>query len=186
MLARIKQLPTQAAVAELFYQNEIGDTALALASFYKAPVEVLESLIFLGKLDAKKRNILDIADDDLDLPLHHITEDHPDPAAIKLLVSHHPSALLAEDNSGDIPLDDAIESNENPAVVDIMRELTAARRETIALRTSLLLCIKHGYVIDQRDERQREMAPETGLTFDIQLTFTTLNDNVWSHIMTFL
>jgi len=83
VLARIKQQRTQAAVAELFYQDEVGLTALAVAAIREAPVEVLESMILLGKLDVKKRNILDIANNYLYLPLHITTELHPDPAAVK-------------------------------------------------------------------------------------------------------
>ena len=45
--ARIKQLPTQAAVAELFSQDERGWTALAVAATV-APLEVLESLLDLA------------------------------------------------------------------------------------------------------------------------------------------
>jgi len=71
VLARINQLPPQAAVAELLSLDEFRRTALALASVYKAPVEVLESMIILAKMDGKKRNILDIADNRLALPLHN-------------------------------------------------------------------------------------------------------------------
>jgi len=70
VLARIKQLPTQAAVAELFPQDELGGTAYGHATANAAPVEGLGSMIVLGKLDAEKRNILDIADNNLCLPMH--------------------------------------------------------------------------------------------------------------------
>jgi len=49
---------------------------------------------------------------------------------------------------------------------------------------SLLLCIKHGYVYVRRSKRQCKEAPETGL--DTRAAFAALNDDVWSHIMTFL
>jgi len=52
MLARIKQLAPPAVVAELFYQDQFGGSAFALASAYKAPVEVLQSMLRLAKLDA--------------------------------------------------------------------------------------------------------------------------------------
>ena len=109
LLARIKQRPTQAAVPELFHQNELGGTALAFASSYKAPVEVLETMINLAKLDAEKRNILDITCSDLRLPMHIVANRHPDLAAIKLLVRHHHSALLAMSREGASPLDYAIQ-----------------------------------------------------------------------------
>jgi len=83
-------------------------------------------MIDLGKLDAKKRNILDIADIDLYLPLHHTAWRHPNPAAIKLVVRHHPPALLAKNISGRIPLDFAIKHNKSPAVVVLLRKLTTA------------------------------------------------------------
>ena len=129
VLARIRQLPTQAAVAELFAQDELGETSFALACAFKAPVEVLESIILQGKQDAKKRNILDIATISLRLPMHCIAQDHPDPAAIKLLVRHHPSALLAKTKEGATPLDHAILSNESPAVALLLGELTAAYKQ---------------------------------------------------------
>ena len=69
VLARIKQLRAQAAVDEMFFLDEGERTALALATAYEAPFAVLESMILLGKLDVKKRNILDIANLYLRLPL---------------------------------------------------------------------------------------------------------------------
>jgi len=42
-----------------------------------------------------------------------------------------------------------------------MRELTAARRATIALRTTLLLCIKRGYVYVRRSKRHLTEAVST-------------------------
>jgi len=126
VLARIKKLPTQVAVAELFSQEELGYTAFALASIHEAPVEVLESMILLGKLDAKKRNILDIANADLRLPQHDIAQYHLDPAATKLLVRHHHPVLLAKTDEGALPLDYAIKFNNSPAVVALLRKLVTA------------------------------------------------------------
>ena len=126
VLARIKQLPTLAAVAELFFKDESGLTTFAVASFYKAPVEVLESMILLGKLDAEKRNILDIANIDLRLPLHHIAYFHPDPAATKLLVRHNPSALLAKNTDGRTPRYYAIKFNKSPSAVALLCKLAIA------------------------------------------------------------
>jgi len=63
ILARIKQLPTQAALAELFYQDASGQHCVVFTCGNKARVEVLESMILLGKLDAKKRNILAIGEE---------------------------------------------------------------------------------------------------------------------------
>ena len=183
VLTRIKQFPTQAAVvAELFFQNELGATAFAVAAANSAPVEVLESMINKAKLDVKKRNILGAAYIVLFLPLHYAASHHPDPAAIKLLVIHHPQALLAKRTYGDIPLDFATRNNTIPAVVSLARELAAARLATIALRTTLLLCIKHGYVYVRRSKRHRTAT----FALDVPLAFEVLNDNVWSHIMTFL
>ena len=103
VLARIKQLPTQAAVTELFSKDELGDTSLACAATNEGPVEVLESMLSLAKLDTKKRNILDIADIGLRLSMHIISTFHHDPAAIKLLVRRYPAALLAKSCSGHPP-----------------------------------------------------------------------------------
>ena len=122
-------------------------------------MEVLESMILLGELDAEKSNILDIADVYSCRPLHRTAQDHPDPAAIKLLVRYYPSLRLAKDTGGFIPLDHDI--NESPTVVSLMRELTAARRATIALRTTLLLCIKRGYVYVRRSKRHLTEAVST-------------------------
>jgi len=126
VLAGMKQLPTQAVVDELLSQDERGCTALALASVNKAPVEVLESMIHLAELDAEKRNILDIATFNLCLPLHHTAQDHPDPAATKLLVRHYHPTLLANDHELDTPLDCAIQLNESPAVADLLSKLVTA------------------------------------------------------------
>ena len=156
-------------------------TVFTLASWLKAPVEVVESMTNLSKLDAKKRNVLGIVNIYLCLPLHFTAKYHPDPAAIKLLVGHHPQALLAEDKYGNTPLDLAIQVNENPAVASLVRELTAARLAIIALRTTLLLCIKHGYVY-VRSKRHRTVP----VALDTQLAFEVPNDKVWSHIMEFL
>ena len=46
---------------------------------------------------------MDIADIDLSLPLHYTNECHPNPAAIKLQVRHHPPALLAKTKAGVTP-----------------------------------------------------------------------------------
>ena len=126
VIARIKKLPTQGAVAELFYQDELGVTAFADASAHKAPVEVLESMLLLAKLDAEKRNILDIATAVSQTPLLLTAQFHPDPAATKLLVRHYPSALLVKSARGNIPLYGAIEPNESPTVASFLRKLTAA------------------------------------------------------------
>ena len=92
VLARITQLPTQAAVAELFSQDEGGGNAFALVCAYAAHVEVLERMFNAAELNAEKRNTLDIADDGRRLPLHYTGCGLPDPAVIKFLVRHHPSS----------------------------------------------------------------------------------------------
>ena len=122
LLARIKQRPSL-AVAKLFYKDKLGATALGVATD-RAPLDVLESMILLAKLDAEKRNILDIPAIGFTLPLHNAAQVHPDPATIKLLVCHHPSALLAKDHDIDTPLDCAIKGNKTPAVATIIRTLT--------------------------------------------------------------
>jgi len=115
VIARINRLPTQATVDELFYQDELGETAFAVAALV-APVEVLENMLELGKLDAAKRNIMDVAGSDGCLPLHYAAEPaneeyaHLDNAAplIRCLIRHQPKALLAKDKGGKTPLDVAV------------------------------------------------------------------------------
>ena len=128
MLASIKQLGphsgTQAAFAELFFRDENGATSLVYASSCKAPVEVLESMILLSKLE--KKNILDITSSELRLPLYHTSHNHPDPVVIKLLVRHYPSALLAKSKQGRTALDRAILRSKSPVVLCLLRKLTAA------------------------------------------------------------
>jgi len=92
------------------------------------------------------------------------------------------SLLMTDRKYGDTSLAWAIDNNKSSAAVSLRRELTAARRATIALRTSLLLCIKHGNVYIRRSKRQRT---ET-VALNTLLAFEVLNDNVWSHVMTFL
>jgi len=125
VLARIKQLPTNTALAELFYQDEEGFAAFIRAAS-TAPVEVFESMILLGKLGAEKRNILGIANMNLYLPVHLTAQNHPDSAAIKLLICHYPQALLIEDGRGNIPLDHVEVANKSPANMSLLRKLTTA------------------------------------------------------------
>ena len=124
VLVRIKLLSTQAAVAELFSQNELAFTAVTVAAHHGAPVKELK--IMLGKLDAEKLNILVIAHISLCLPLHHTAQFHPDPSATKLLARHHPPALLAKSDEGALPLHYAFKFNNNPAIADLLRKLTTA------------------------------------------------------------
>ena len=76
------------------------------------------------------------------------------------------------------PPDYTLPHNTNPAVVALLRELISARHAT-----TLLLCIKHGYVYVRRSKRQRTA---TTVALNTQLAFEKLNDNVWSYIMGYL
>jgi len=80
----------------------------------------------LGNLDAEKKNILDIADIQLRLPLHDTAHYHPSPTAIKLLVRRHHPVLLAKDTDGLTPLGLAIKHNKSPAVGTLLRKLVTA------------------------------------------------------------
>jgi len=83
-------------------------------------------MLALAKLDAKMRNILDMANIYLYLPLHGTAEHHPNPGATKLLARHqlqarhYPPALLAKFKSSNTPLDLAFKFNKSPAVVPLM------------------------------------------------------------------
>jgi len=70
------------------------------------------------KLDAEKRNILDIADIYLRILLHNTAHCHPDPAATKLLIRHNPSSLLAKETGGD----ECYERRQSPTRVNNVTE----------------------------------------------------------------
>jgi len=59
---------------------------MTIACSGEAPVAVLVKMIFLGEEVDEKRNILDIANTGLCLPLHFASHLHSDPDVIKLLV----------------------------------------------------------------------------------------------------
>ena len=84
VIARINRLPTQIAVDELFFQDELGKLAFLITCSVEA-LEVLESMLELGKLDAAKRNIMDTADNDDWFPLHYATT--PRRKALKIMLT---------------------------------------------------------------------------------------------------
>ena len=69
---------------------------MTIACSGEAPVAVLVKMIFLGEEVDEKRNILDIANTGLCLPLHFASHLHSDPDVIKLLVSHFGEARAAD------------------------------------------------------------------------------------------
>jgi len=194
---------------QLFFQDDNGCTAIMAACFYSAPLELVQLMITKAKLDSRKRCLLVITDSYGDTALHFAAGCHSDPAVVELLIREYPQALCATDIMDKAPLQFVIFSPRSAAITSLLTNTTnalaagdystlatlvhgdertlrclALTPDRLKLRVSLLLCIKHGYVNVRRSKRQRNEAPETGL--DTRAAFAALNDNVWSHIMTFL
>ena len=125
------------------------------------------------------------------------------------MIRDHPLALRAIDTSGRTPLQcatnwnrpaamtshltdatNALATGDFPALAALVHgnvqtlRCTALSPERLAVRVTLLLCIKSGYVFISRSKHQRQHTETVAL--DIALAFDRLSDNVWSHIMTFL
>ena len=212
-ITHIQSLADDDAVDQLFDQNQHGVTALIRACRFDAPLALVQLMITMAKLDSRKRCLLAITGNGGITALHWAAGGHSDPAVLELLIREHPLALSATSISGRTPQQYATDNNRPVAITSLLTDATnvlaagyfgslAARvhgykfalrclaepsyAARIAVRTSLLLSIKLGYVYVRRSKRQRNEAPETGFALDTQLAFELLNDNVWSHIMTFL
>jgi len=205
-ITHIQSLADGDAVDQLFYKY-FGSTAIMHACCYLAPLELYQLMITTAKLDSRKRCLMAIANSIRYTALHYASECHSDPAVLELLIREHPLALSATDGFGRTPLQWATFNNRPAAITSLLTDATnalAARDyaalaagvhsdertvrcnapppATRALRTTLLLCIKHGYVYISRNKRHRT---ET-VALDTPLAFVKLNYNVWSHVMTFL
>jgi len=97
----------------------------------KDPEEILESMLNLGKLDAKKRNILDIAEIYLLLPLHFIAYCHPDPDTVSCNVT-----------------------NSTLAVNDVGLQRTRSRRDPLGYHRRALRAGGDGGVHERREGRE--------------------------------
>ena len=205
-ITHIQSLADGDAVDQVFYQDQFGQTAVMLAIAWLAPLELVQPMITKAKLDSRKRCLLAITNMHLWTALHFTAHNHSDPAVFELLIREQPLALCATDDDGRTPLQDAISNNRPAPIVSLLTNTTNALAagdyatfatlvhgdertlrclvltpDRLAVRVSLLLSIKHGYVNIRRSKRHR---PDNAL--DTPLAFAKLNDNVWSHVMTFL
>ena len=118
--ARIETSPAQAAIEEKPEKDEEGRTTLASAVVADAPVELLESMVELGKQDTKNRNIVFVCDKGKCDSLQLAAVVRTDTVTIKLLVREYPGALYAAINL-------ALKYNKNStAVVSLLRKCLAA------------------------------------------------------------
>ena len=90
MRERIETIPTQDAIEEMHAKNEEGRTAFATAMVGGATVELLESMVELGKQDTKKRKIATVCETDGCPSLALAAEYRTDTATIKLLPRENP------------------------------------------------------------------------------------------------
>ena len=207
-ITHMQSLADHVAVDQLFYKNNWIPITYACAR--SAPLEVVQLMLTKAKLDSRKRSLLAIVTSGGNTTLRYAAGWHSDPAVVELLIREHPLALCETDDSGNTPQQVATNWNRSAAITSLLTDATnalaasdyaalAARVHcdertircnilppaTLALRTTLLLCIKHGYVYARRSQRLRNEAPET-VALDTLLAIEVLNDNVWSHSMTFL
>jgi len=210
-ITHIQSLADATSADQLFHQTKYGGfTAIMCACGRSAPLELYQLMITKAKVDSRKRCLLAITCSNYGCtPLHFAASSHSDPAVVELMIREHPLALCATSSGGDTPLQLATIYNRPTAIISLLTEATnalaasdyaalAARvhgderalrclaltPDRLAVRISLLLCIKHGYVYVRRSKRHRADEPDDAL--DTGLAFSLLNDNVWSHVMTFL
>ena len=184
-------------------------TATLYACIFSAPLELVQLMITKAfGHDPRKRCLLAITNDAGWTALHCAVYRYSDLAVLELLIREHPLALSATNYEGRTPLQWSLVYSRPTPITSPLTDTTnalaagdygalAARvhgdedtirclaltPDRLAVRVTLLLCVKHGCVYVRRSKRQRNEAPATGL--DTQLAFELLNDNVWSHIMTF-
>ena len=117
--ARIETIPAQAAIEEMHEKDENGRTAFATA-VADAQIELLESMVELGKQDTKERRIVGVRDKIGCAPLYLAAIHRTDTATIKLLARENPASLY-----GALPC--ALKHNKkSTAVVSLQRKYLAA------------------------------------------------------------
>jgi len=207
-ISHIHALADGDAADQTFFQDQPGFTTIMWACIRSAPVELVQLMIAKAKLDSRKRCLLAIITNNSGrTALHWAACNHSDTAVLELLIREHPLALQTINNFGRTPLQYAVDSNRPAPIISLLTDTTnalaacdyailatlvhgdertlpclALTPDRLAVRVSLLLCIKHGYVYVRRSKRRRT---ET-VALDTKLAFEALNDNVWSLIMTFL
>jgi len=206
-ITHIQFLAEGDAADQLFFQSQYGVTAIIYACYGSAPLELYQLMITKAKLDSRKRCLLAITASYGRTALHCAAAEHSDPAVLELLIREHPLAMCATASNGRTPLQNAINYDRSAAITSLLTDATnalaasdyatlatlvhgderslrclALSPDSLAIRVSLLLCVKHGYVYVRRSKRHRT---ET-VALDTKLAFEVLNDNVWSHIITFL
>jgi len=204
-ITHIQSLADDDSVDPIFFQDGDGCTAIIYACV-AGQLELVQLMITKAKFDQRKRCLLAITTMYGSTALHCAARFHTDRAVLELLICEHPLALSATDSSGRAPLQRAIQFNKPAPIISLLTDTTNALAagdyatfatlvhgdertlrclvltpDRLAVRVSLLLSIKHGYVNIRRSKRHR---PDNAL--DTPLAFAKLNDNVWSHVMTFL
>ena len=165
-----------------------------VACYYSAPLELVQLMITKAKLDLRKRCLLAIIDNGGHTVLHWAASYHGYPAVIELLIREHPLALSATDANDYTPLQFPSFFDRPAPIISLLTEATNALNpgdfsalaarvhgdeltlrclaltpDRLAIRGTLLLCIKHGYVNFRRSKRQCNEAPVTGLELDTRL-----------------
>jgi len=126
---------------------------------YSAPLEFYQLLITKAKLDSRKRCLPNITTNGGNTALHCAARNHSDPAVLEFLILEHPLALCATSATGRTPLLIATYLHRPASIISLLAVATnalAALRsavtlhclaspsyaDRIAVRTSLLLCLK--------------------------------------------
>jgi len=200
-ISHIQSLADCDAADQLFFLSN-GWTAITLACLTAAPLELVQLMITKAKLDSSKRCLLAITDNEWWTALHWAARFHSDPAVLELLIREHPLALSATDSIGRTPQQYATTWNRPVAIASLLTDATnaldssdyatlAARvhgdertlrclaltPDRLAVRTSLLLCLKlvyPGMPVTQTEP------------LDLRLAHARLCKDVWGVILEFV
>jgi len=95
-ITHIQSLADGDAVDQIFFQGKGGYTAIMRACRSSAPLEIVQVMITMAKLDSRKRCLLAITCNNGLIALHWAAWCHSDPAVLELLIREHPLALSSE------------------------------------------------------------------------------------------
>jgi len=175
------------------------------ACMRSATLPLVQLMIAKAKLDSRKRRLQAIADCDDYTVLHWAAASPPFSSS-----SSTSTCGATSSYNGNTPLQLVLYYNRSDPIISLLVATTAALAprdfaapafrvhgdertlrclalspSSLAVRAELLLCIKCGYVnLDPQPQPTRAFVVD--LVFDTRLASFTLNDNIWSHIVTFL
>ena len=182
---------------QLFFQDDNGFTPIMFACrIYSAPLELVQLMITKAKLDSRKRCLLAITHVTGRAALRIAALWYHDPTVLK-----HPLELCATSSEGNTPLQYATRSRRPALILSILTrrhqrprlpQLRRPRRQRQRRRARYLLGLHRHPRRPPRRPHDRPALHQARLrhrtetiSLHVPLAFATLNDNVWSHIMTF-